>query len=1052
MLAALLPLSAAPVAADSHISISEIRIDQPSTDNDEFFELAGAAGAPLDGLTYLVIGDGTGGSGVLEAIVDLTGQAVPASGFFVAAESTFTLGTADLTTSLNFENSDNVTHLLVSGFSGANGDDLDTNDDGTLDVTPWSTIVDSVALVETVGSGELVYSTTTVGPDGTFVPGHVSLCPAGWAIGEFDPAGGDDTPGTTNNCPAPELAPLVINEIDYDQEGTDGAEFVEIKNVSAAAVSLNGWTLELVNGTAGGAAIYNTIDLPDVSLAVGDYFVVCGDPANVAACDLDSSPDTNLIQNGDPDAIGLRAPDMTLVDAVSYEGDTGAPYTEGSGAGLLDDPSVTAAGISRSPDGVDTDQNNVDLSLRCISPGEANVFDTTDCGPAPVVVTIMEIQGAGHVSPFEGVEVTTTGVVTAIGSGGYYVQDPVGDGDDATSDGLFVFEPGSLPAVGDLVELTDTVSERVFAPELSGTQMSLPDITILSSGNAIPPPTIAGIGGRIPPNMVIEDDGLTSFDADDDGIDYWESLEGMRVQVNDAIVVAGTNRFDEMAIVGDNGVNAGPFSVAGGLLVSEADFNPEILLVDDGILETPEVATGDSFNGPIVGVLSYTFGAFKLFLTDPPPSSTPGGFAREATTPQAENELSIATFNVLNLDPGDSASKFAGLAEQVVINMASPDIISLQEIQDNTGPTDDGVVSADVVYTMLIDAIVAAGGPTYEFREIAPEDKQDGGQPGANIRVGFLFNPNRVTFIDRPGAGPNDASHAVSGASGVELTFSPGRINPTSTAFFESRKPLAGEFEFNGEKVFVVAAHFNSKSDDDGLYESVQPPALLTEPQRIAIAEEVNAFADEILALDPSAQVVVAGDLNDFEFRPALAALEGEDGALTNLISTVPANERYSFVFNGNSQVLDHILVSPSLAPWAVADYVHANVDHPVNDTDHDPVVARMVPDQTPPTVEAEFDKIWASVKTGLFRVEFSCEDTVDPDPTCVGDINGIPVEDGQKVFLIQARGRSWHKYVGHTLFIKAPTFVLTVTGTDDHGNTATETAKPEFRKRWWWN
>ena len=83
-----------------------------------------------------------------EAVVDLAGQVIPASGYFVAAEGTFTLGTADLVANLNFENGDNVTHMLVSGFSGANGDDLDTDDDGVLDVTPWSEVVDLVALLE----------------------------------------------------------------------------------------------------------------------------------------------------------------------------------------------------------------------------------------------------------------------------------------------------------------------------------------------------------------------------------------------------------------------------------------------------------------------------------------------------------------------------------------------------------------------------------------------------------------------------------------------------------------------------------------------------------------------------------------------------------------------------------------------------------------------------------------------------------------------------------------------------------------------------------------
>jgi predicted extracellular nuclease len=185
------------------VEINEIRVDQPSDDNDEYFELVGASGTSLDGLTYLVIGDGTGGSGVIEAVIDLGGNTIPASGFFVVAENTFSLGTADLTANLNFENSDNVTHLLVSGFSGSNGDDLDTNDDGTLDATPWTEVVDLIALVEEENppSGtEYHYGPPSIGPDGSFVPGHVFRCLEGWVIGEFDPASGDDTPGAENDC------------------------------------------------------------------------------------------------------------------------------------------------------------------------------------------------------------------------------------------------------------------------------------------------------------------------------------------------------------------------------------------------------------------------------------------------------------------------------------------------------------------------------------------------------------------------------------------------------------------------------------------------------------------------------------------------------------------------------------------------------------------------------------------------------------------------------------------------------------------------------------
>lgn len=194
-----------PAFADAAV-INEARIDQTSTDNDEYFELAGDPGESLDGLTYVVIGDGTGGSGVIENATDLTGNAIPADGHFLCAESTFgAVGSPfegivpDFIASLNFENSDNVTHLLVSDFTGTVGDDLDVDEDGNLDNPPWSAEVDCVAFIETVGSGDLVYCGTQVGPDGTYVPGHIYLCSTTWMIGPFEPVGGKDTPGTDNS-------------------------------------------------------------------------------------------------------------------------------------------------------------------------------------------------------------------------------------------------------------------------------------------------------------------------------------------------------------------------------------------------------------------------------------------------------------------------------------------------------------------------------------------------------------------------------------------------------------------------------------------------------------------------------------------------------------------------------------------------------------------------------------------------------------------------------------------------------------------------------------
>lgn len=162
--------------------------------------------------------------------------------------------------------------------------------------------------------------------------------------------------------------------------------------------------------------------------------------------------------------------------------------------------------------------------------------------------------------------------------------------------------------------------------------------------------------------------------------------------------------------------------------------------------------------------------------------------------------------------PSDPQSKFDRPAQAVVKNLATPDILSLEEIQDNSGATDDGTVAADKTIAKFVDAIKAAGGPAYDWRSIDPVNDQDGGRPGGNIRIVYLFNPARVTFVDRPGGDSTTGGQAVAdGKKGVRLSVSPGRINPTSDAWKSSRKPLVGEFTFRGEQVFVVANHFNPR-------------------------------------------------------------------------------------------------------------------------------------------------------------------------------------------------------------------------------------------------
>lgn len=194
-------------AARAEVRLNEIWINQVGTDTDEFFELTGDAGESLDGYTLVCIGDTT--SGRIEAVVDLTGSTIPADGYFLCTESTFNTGlygTPDKIAgaSLNFENDDNVTYLLVTGFTGANAQDLDTNDDGVLDATPWTEVVDSVAVIidPTSTTSEHYYSATTVGPDDVYMPSHVYRSPnasGDWQIGDF--GNPPVTPGEPNGTP-----------------------------------------------------------------------------------------------------------------------------------------------------------------------------------------------------------------------------------------------------------------------------------------------------------------------------------------------------------------------------------------------------------------------------------------------------------------------------------------------------------------------------------------------------------------------------------------------------------------------------------------------------------------------------------------------------------------------------------------------------------------------------------------------------------------------------------------------------------------------------------
>ncbi|WP_420631769.1 lamin tail domain-containing protein [Candidatus Leptofilum sp.] len=745
-----------------------------------------------------------------------------------------------------------------------------------------------------------------------------------------------------------EITDVVINEFladpaaddpgDANGDGTRDSsddEFIEIVNVSGADLDVSGWSIS--------DAVQVRHVFPSGSVIPADCSLVVfggGTPTG--------SFGGAVVQTASDGALGFNNSGDTIT--LDDGGSSTLEYVYGSEGG-------NNQSITRDPDitGTYVEHSTASASGGALfSPGtglDGTPFSGCTFGTP---VTIMEIQGAAHLSAYESQSVQTDGIVTVVTGNSFYLQDPTGDGNDATSDALVVFT-GSTPtvAVGDAVTVIGTVDE--FYPggfgtgNLSETNLVGPTVTINSSGNALPAPIVLGNGGRIPPSTIIDDDSTgdvnstLTFDPENDGIDFYESVEAMLVQVNDAQVVGGT-RFGEIAVVGDFGANATGLTARGGVVISANDFNPERIIIDDGLVfDEPDASVGDTFTAPIVGVMDYTFGNFKLLNFDPLPALNSNFTAETTSLSNAGSSLTVASLNVENLDPSDSQDKFDALASQIVNNLGTPTIIGVQEVQDNTGSTNDGVTDASMTYQMLIDAIQAAGGPVYEYRDIAPLDLTDGGQPGGNIRVGFLFRPDQVTFVDRAGGDATTAATVSLGANGVELSVSPGRVDPTNVAWDDSRKPLAAEFIFGGQTIIVVNNHFNSKGGDDSLFGRVQPPVLDSEVQRLLQAAVINGFVQDILALDPNANVIVMGDLNDFQFSAPVDLLEGSE--LNNLLETLPASEQYTYQFEGNLQILDHILVSDNLFNnfWVGVDVVHGNaeLDTDLRFTDHDPVIAQ---------------------------------------------------------------------------------------------------------------
>ena len=612
---------------------------------------------------------------------------------------------------------------------------------------------------------------------------------------------------------------------------------------------------------------------------------------------------------------------------------------------------------------------------------------------------IYEIQGSGATSPLVGSRVTTTGVVTVILGGGFFMQDPVGDGNPDTSDGIFVFTGNSLArtvAPGDQVKVTGTVSEfrsSTRPEDLPLTELS-GSITLVKTGT----------GAALPPPVLIEDRPDTAIDPD--GIEEFEKLEGMLVEIQTPRVVGPTNGFGELLVVASG--DQSHTTAAGNILVQplgfdEVDYNPERIMLDDEArfaggtgsgtrINNPQVqaVVGDTATGNIGGAMDYQFSNYRVqvshrlsdVLTGSRPSSPIGGL-RSAQPFEGR----IATFNVQNLfdcvdapgkddtHPTCSASDRAALEVQLAKlaatfqqEMGSPEIVTVEEAENSLVLTGD---ASGFVPGSTIPALLPRIPGHWSAVSFDASDER-------GIEVALIYNTDRVTL--------HDAFLATAILPDTEGVFD-------GSFYRATREPLVGYFTLDGVDLIVVGNHLKSKggpqmgtadttaldAGDDPLYGVVQPPVRWTEDQRHKQADYVRRLVDLLLSQHPGARIVVAGDMNDFSFaEPG----EGQDTVarmkdsptdpLIDAVDLVPAASRYTYVFEGNSQVLDHVLLNGAMAGLLRGQGIaHVNASFPASfgsdtsitarSSDHDPVVAYFCTDATAPALSVHLtrDTLW---------------------------------------------------------------------------------------------
>ena len=570
------------------------------------------------------------------------------------------------------------------------------------------------------------------------------------------------------------------------------------------------------------------------------------------------------------------------------------------------------------------------------------------------VKNIGEVQGESHESPLVGKEVVINNVVvTKTDKTGFYVQDKVSDNNPRTSDAVYVASAEKVES-GDLLKVQGTVKEGYMEeysvrpgqtfkkPAGSLTVTQIINATITKLGKADLPKAL-NISEKMPKDIV--DNTPTKYNPETEALDYWESLEGMRVEVTKPKVTGPQYKGDIYVLPGD--YKGQKLNNIGGVNLRPGVQNTEVLPITVG--NSFVAKAKDYFNENITGVVTYKNKTYKIDPIDPNALKgllQDGGLKREVSKIYpSEDKLTIASYNIENFSANNKGhdetpeEKVDKIANSFIKEVHSPDIITLIEVQDNNGGVNDGTVDGVKSGEKLAQRIKSLGGADYKYTEIAPVDGKDGGKPGANIRVAYLYNPKRVTLIGKEKGGSEEAARFVNG----HLEKNPARIDPTSVHFEKVRKSLAAEFEFKGERIVVIANHLKSKLGDDAIYGSNQPSVENTKAKRIEEAKILNAFIKEGLRQNPNLKFVLTGDFNDFEFSDSVKTIVGNE--LVNLMAEHEQGDRYSYFYRGSNQSLDNILISKNIKDKVVFSPVHINasfMEEHGRASDHDPVVVQI--------------------------------------------------------------------------------------------------------------